>query len=128
MGGCSFPGCHNSTEKRFKILRFPRCPDIRNQWVSACKILKPITDNSRLCEGHFSKGLFVVERYSYKLKKNVVPDILVPSPPKPFETDDGVNDNDDDSDDNRSLNNKRRKSEVFDLTKPSGKINFLIVI
>ncbi|CAG5096767.1 Similar to T: Transposable element P transposase (Drosophila melanogaster), partial [Cotesia congregata] len=53
MGGCSFPNCHNSSEKGFKVMRFPRCIDIRNKWVTACKILKPINENSRLCEGHF---------------------------------------------------------------------------
>ncbi|XP_044587013.1 uncharacterized protein LOC123266702 [Cotesia glomerata] len=117
MGGCSFPNCHNSSEKGFKVMRFPRCIDIRNKWVTACKILKPINENSRLCEGHFSKELFYHENNFYKLRKNVIPDILTPSPHKPFDAD--INNDNDDDDDDYSISSKRRRSGVSELTELS---------
>ncbi|CAG5073421.1 Protein of unknown function [Cotesia congregata] len=108
MGGCSFPDCHNSSEKGFKMLRFFYSVEMRSKWTSACKISKLITENSRLCEGHFSKGLFDCDNHLYKLKKNVTPDILIPSPGKPFD----VFETDDDNDNHYSVKSNRHKSRV----------------
>ncbi|CAG5071826.1 Protein of unknown function [Cotesia congregata] len=68
MGGCSFPDCHNSSEKGFKMLRFSHLVEMRSKWTTACKISKPITENSH---------------------------ILIPSPGKLFDVFETDDDNDD---------------------------------
>lgn len=69
MGGCSFPDCHNSSEKGFKMLRFSRLVEMRSKWASACKISKPITENSRLCEVFTT----MIKKVTYLTKKNLEP-------------------------------------------------------
>lgn len=35
---------------------FPKDPDVRCLWKTACKIDKPVTDSMNVCEKHFKEG------------------------------------------------------------------------
>ncbi|XP_064469792.1 uncharacterized protein LOC135384525 [Ornithodoros turicata] len=87
MGGCAGPSCKNTTEKGFRLFRFPSEPQRRRTWIENARRGGPcnITKNSRLCESHFGKDQFEQNRADKwnKLKPTAVPTIFGPTRAKP---------------------------------------------
>eukprot|EP00095_Tigriopus_kingsejongensis_P009948 maker-scaffold7584_size3104-snap-gene-0.1 protein:Tk09948 transcript:maker-scaffold7584_size3104-snap-gene-0.1-mRNA-1 annotation:"PREDICTED: uncharacterized protein LOC755078" len=75
MPHCVAVNCTNRTEKKCSMYKFPLNPDRRKLWASKVKreSFKP-TNNSFLCEDHFTKEQFIVNmKGQSRLKQNAVP-------------------------------------------------------
>ncbi|KAK9709025.1 THAP domain [Popillia japonica] len=59
MPGCAAVGCFNSSQKGFKMKRFPKDPERRKAWAANLhrKNWQP-TDYSVLCETHFHPDMW----------------------------------------------------------------------
>ena len=87
---CSAPTCRNSSSRNRDKVRFFIFPKDKSRRVAWARIVKPEIDweppyHAQLCQAHFEPSQFrekIVEHEKITLKKDALPSIFEPHPPK----------------------------------------------